>query len=289
MTERVGFIGVGAMGSAIASRFLRSHELYVNDRNPAAADELVDGGATFATADEIATACQTVFLSLPGPANVTELLLGPEGLASRLAPGSVVIDTTTSIPTADAEIVAVLADRGVDFADAPIAGGVRRAKAGTATLMVGASEQVFDRIKGLLLTVTSDVFHLGPVGTGHAMKLVNNLLNACNRFAALEAVRLGQACGIDQDQVVAVINKSSSRNYATEYTFPQLLSGGSYKPQGFTLELMRKDVHLAIELASGLGHRAPMGKLAEDLADEAIERFGPGADQSQMMAEWYDD
>src|SRR5947199_222088 len=128
-----------------------------------------------------------------------------------------------------------------------------------------------------------------PAGSGHAMKLVNNLLNTCNRFAALEAVRLGQACGMEQDTVVEVLNKSSGRNYATEYTFPTLLSGASYKLQGFTLELMRKDVHLALELAEGLGHRAPVGKLAESLADEAIARFGPGADQSQMMAEWYED
>ena len=92
-----------------------------------------------------------VFLSLPGPADVTGLLLGPDGLAGKLSPGSVLIDTTTSTPTADKQIVAALAERGVDFADAPIAGGVRRAKDGTATLLVGASDEVFDRIKGLLL------------------------------------------------------------------------------------------------------------------------------------------
>jgi 3-hydroxyisobutyrate dehydrogenase len=288
VTERVGFIGVGAMGSAIAGRLLGSYELHVNDRNPAAADELVAHGATFASADEIAAGSRVVVLSLPGPAEVTGLLLGPDGLAARLAPGSVVIDTTTSTPTADAQIVAALAERGIGFVDAPIAGGVRRAKAGTAALLVGASDDVFAGIKGLLLTVTSEVIHVGPVGSGHAMKLVNNLLNNCNRFAALEAVRLGQACGIDQDTVVDVLNRSSGRNYATENTFPQLLSGGSYRPQGFTVELMRKDIHLANELADGLGHRTPIGKLVEGFAEEAIARFGPGADQSQMMAEWYE-
>ena len=121
------------------------------------------------------------------------------------------------------------------------------------------------------------------------MKLVNNLLNACNRFAALEAVRLGQAAGSYQDEVVAVLNKSSGRNYATEYTFPPLLSGGTYKPQGFTLELMLKDVRLAVELADSSGTATPVGQLVGDLTDEAIARFGPGADQSQLMAEWYQD
>jgi 3-hydroxyisobutyrate dehydrogenase-like beta-hydroxyacid dehydrogenase len=283
----VGFIGVGAMGSAIASRLVDSYELFVSDKNPAAADELVKRGATFAPADEIAAACRLVFFCLPGPADVTGLLIGPAGLANRLSPGSIVIDTTTSTPTTDAEIVAALRERGVEFADAPIGGGVRRARAGTAVLMVGAAPEVFAKIKDLLLAITRDVIHVGPVGTGHAMKLVNNLLNACNRFAALETVRLGQAAGLSQDVIIDVLNKSSGRNYATEYTFPQLLSGESYRPQGFTLELMRKDIRLANELAASLGHRTPIGRMVQTFTEEAIARFGGDADQSQMMAEWY--
>lgn len=282
----MGFIGVGAMGSAIASRLIEAHELYVNDRNPEAAEDLIRGGATFMAAAEIAKHCAKVFLSLPGPANVTELLLGPDGIAQHFMSGTTVIDTTTGTPTADTEIVAALAERGVDFVDAPIAGGVRRARAGTATLMVGGSEEAFAKVRELLLCVTPDVHHVGPVGAGHAMKLVNNLLNSCNRFAALEAVRLGQACGITQNTVVEVLNKSTGRNYTTEYTFPQLLSGDTYKPQGFVLELMRKDIHLANELAEKLGHGTPIGHLVEKFTEEAIDRFGPNADQSQLMAEW---
>ena len=283
----IGFIGVGAMGSSIASRLVNSAELLVNDKNPAAAEDLVKQGATFASTDQIAAACRIVFVCLPGPADVTELLLGPAGLASRLAPGSVVVDMTTSSPSVDAEIVAALRETGVDFVDAPIGGGIRRAKAGTAVLMVGAAPEVFPKVKDVLLTVTSDVFHVGPVGTGHAMKLVNNLLNACNRFAALEAVRLGEAAGLEQNVIIDVLNKSSGRNYATEYTFPQLLSGETWLPQGFTLELTLKDVRLANQLAGSLGHPMPIGNMVETFIQEAIDRFGGDADQSQMMAEWY--
>ena len=283
----IGFIGVGAMGSAIASRLVDSYELFVSDKNPAAAEELVQRGATFASTDEIAAACRVVFLCLPGPADVSGLLVGSAGLASRLSPRSIVIDTTTSTPATDAEIVDALRERGVEFADAPIGGGVRRAREGTAVLMVGAAPEAFAKIKDLLLAVTQDVIHVGPVGTGHAMKLVNNLLNACNRFAALETVRLGQVAGLSQDVIIDVLNKSSGRNYATEYTFPQLLSGESYRPQGFTLELMRKDIRLANELAARLGHRTPIGTMVQAFTEEAIARFGGDADQSQMMAEWY--
>ncbi|TDO51676.1 3-hydroxyisobutyrate dehydrogenase [Kribbella sp. VKM Ac-2527] len=286
--DTIGFIGVGAMGSSIASRIVAGHQLLVNDSNPEAAADLVAAGARFATLAEIAEECRTIFLCLPGPAQVKELLLGPDGLGEELVPGTVIIDTTTSTPTVDAEVLAELKGRAVTYVDSPIAGGVRRTREGTATLMVGADPDVFARVEKLLSEVTTEVVNVGPTGAGHAMKLVNNLLNACNRFAALETIRLGVAAGMKQEVVVDVINKSSGRNYATEYTYPQLLSGDAYKPQGFTLELMLKDIRLATELAESLGHQTPVGKLVQGFTEFAIERFGPSADQSQMMAEWYE-
>ena len=285
--DAIGFIGVGAMGSSIASRLVGGRELLVNDRHPGAATELVNQGARFATIDEIAEKCRTIFLCLPGPPQVKEVLFGSDGLASRLASGTIIIDTTSSTPEADREIVEKLGEHGVTYIDSPIAGGVRRAREGTAILMVGAEPDVFAQVQDLLHEVTSEAINVGPVGSGHAMKLVNNLLNACNRFAALETVRLGVAAGIEQDVVVDVINKASGRNYTTENTYPQLLSGDTYKPQGFTLDLMLKDVRLATELAESLGHETPVGSLVQGLTQHAIDRFGPKADQSQMMAEWY--
>jgi 3-hydroxyisobutyrate dehydrogenase-like beta-hydroxyacid dehydrogenase len=288
MAEKMGFIGVGAMGSAIASRLVDHYELWVNDRNPRAADDLIANGATFASPENIASNCTYVFLCLPGPQNVTDLLLGPSGIAGLLSPGSVVIDTTTGTPIADEKTVAGLKPNAVDYVDSPIGGGVRRAREGTATLMVGADDDVFDRVKDILHQVTGTVFHVGPVGAGHAMKLVNNLLNSINRFAALEAVRLGQACGIAEDMVVEVLNQSTGRNYTTEYHFTQLRSGDTWKPQGFTLDLMRKDLHLANELAEAVGHNTPIGHLVEEFTEQAIARFGGDADQSQLMAQWYE-
>ena len=284
--ETIGFIGVGAMGSSIASRLLQ-HELLVADRNPDAAADLVARGARFVTPDEIAAKCRTIFLCLPGPPQVTDLLFGTDGLADKLADGTIIIDITTGTPIADADIAGRLAERGATYVDCPVAGGVRRAKEGTSLLMVGADQEVFDRVQGVLGEITSDVVHCGPLGTGHAMKLVNNLLNACNRFAALETIRLGVAAGVDQDIVVDVINRGSGRNYTTENTYPQLLSGDTWKPQGFAIDLMLKDVRLANELATSLAHQTPIGTLSEQFIQQAIDRFGPKADQSQMMAEWY--
>ncbi len=293
MSEAVGFVGVGAMGSAIASRLVDGYDLHVNDRNPAAAEGLVARGATFSSLEEIAAACRVVFLSLPRPTDVLELLGGSGKFADLLSSGSVIIDTTTGSPTTDADIVEVLSSRGIDYCDSPIGGGVRRAEQGTAALMVGASDEVFERVKPYLLAVTQDVIHVGPVGAGHTAKLVNNLLNTCNRFAAMEAVALGEKGGITRDVLLDVINRGTARNYATEYTYPQLLSGGTpeqpYKLQGFTLQLLRKDVGLANQLAEDLHHDTPIGHLVQGFVDRAIERFGPNADQSQMMVEWYEE
>ena len=234
-----------------------------------------------------------MFLSLPRPADVLDLLVGEGKLAALLQPGSVVIDTTTGAPTTDREIIEALSAREVDFCDAPIGGGVSRAEAGTAALMVGGSDEVFDRVKPLLLAVTEDVIHVGPAGAGHTAKLVNNLLNSCNRFAAMEAIRLGEVAGIPREVIVDVINRGSARNYATENTYPKMLMGGTpeepYKLQNFTLQLLEKDLRLANQLAEDLHHDTPIGHLVQQFVDRAIERFGPDADQSQMMAEWYED
>jgi len=281
------------MGSAIASRLVDTYELRVNDRNPAVAERLVERGATFSSLDEIGARCGTVFLSLPRPSDVFDLLAGEGGLADKLQPGSVVIDTTTGTPTTDEAIVKELSARQIDFVDAPIGGGVSRAEAGTAALMVGAADEVFERVKPVLHAVTEDVIHVGPVGSGHAAKLVNNLLNSCNRFAAMEAIRLGEVAGISREVIVDVINRGSARNYATENTYPNMLMGGTpeqpYKLQHFTLQLLDKDLRLANQLAEELHHDTPIGHLVQQFVDRAIERFGPNADQSQMMAEWYAD
>ena len=141
MTDTVGFIGVGLMGAALASRFVDAGSLHVFDLNEASAHELVDRGATFTTPGRMAAQCDLIFLSLPGPNEVEELLWGEEGIAEHLRRGTVLVDTTTSSPTLDARIAPSLRDAGVEFVDVGVAGGVRAARAGTATLMVGASAQ----------------------------------------------------------------------------------------------------------------------------------------------------
>ena len=272
------------MGSAIASRLVDTYELWVNDLNPDVAAPLVERGARFVALEDIAT-CPVVFLSLPGPKNVLDLLLGDDGLVHRMQEGSLVIDTTSSTPLVDEDLAKQLAEHGVAYVDSPIAGGVPRAYSGDATLMVGASDRDFERARPYLTLVTNTVFHVGPVGAGHAAKLVNNLLNACNRFAALETINLAERFGIRQDLMVDVINVSSGKSWVTEYTYPALVATG--KKQGFTLELMRKDVRLANDLAAHVGHDMPLAALVASFMDQAVERLGASQDQTDLMQQWY--
>lgn len=285
MSESIGFIGAGAMGSAIASRLVENYQLYVNDFNPRAADSLVERGASFADLDQVAVSCRVIFLSLPGPKDVLELLLSDEGLVSRLQPGTLIIDTTTSTPMVDEQIVDGLAVVKGSYVDSPIAGGVRRAYSGDATLMVGGEPADYARAEPYLRAVTSQVHHMGTVGAGHTAKLVNNLLNACHRFSALETVTLAERYGIPRSRMIDVLNDSSGRSYVTEYTYPQFVDTGAR--QGFTLDLLLKDITLANELAEHAGHEMGIGSLVRKNLVDAVERFGPKTDQTDLMTGWY--
>lgn len=283
-----GFIGVGNMGSAVAGRLIdRGVDLLVYDRHPPAADALISRGARLAPPQEMAQRTDVLFLCLPAPAHVRDLLLGSGGLLDRLRPGTLVIDMTTSTPVADQEIAIALANRGVDFVDSPIAGGTRRVADGLCTLMVGASDEAWSRAAEWLYLITDDVIRVGGIGAGHTMKLVNNLLNACNRVAAMEAIRIGEAGGIDRDVVVDVINRGSARNYTTETTYPQLLSGPEPLPTNFALELYLKDVRLANEIAAAYGQDNRIGQLVESGLDAAAVSLGARTDISDFTAGWY--
>lgn len=287
MNDKIGFIGVGSMGSALAGRFLGQRDLFVYDKYPHVADDLISRGAIFAELDEIATECAYVFTCLPAPTDMIDLFLGSGEFASKLQSGAAVIDMTTSTPLADERIAADLTGRSVSFADSPIAGGTRRVDAGMATLMVGADLDIYQSIEPLLHLITPDVIHVGGIGAGHTMKLVNNLLNACNRIAAMEAIRIGSASGISRATVLDVINRGSGRNYTTETTYPQLLSGDEVLPTNFALELYLKDARLANELAAAYEQDNKVGQLVERGLEDAVARYGGRTDISNFTADWY--
>ena len=279
----VGFIGLGAMGAAIAARLAAHVPLLVTDLRAAAVAQLVACGGQAASQAEIAQSCRVVFTSLPRTENVRAVVLGDGGLADTMRAGGVVVDMTTGSPAHDRVFESELARRGIDFADAPVSGGPQAAAEGTLAILVGASDQTMNRIRPTLDLISSRVDHLGPVGSGHVVKLVNNLLSACNRLSALEAMSIAVKSGVDLKACIDAINKSSGRSYITESTYPRFLLGEEPVEQNFTVGLMAKDITLALDLAADAGLVTRMGSVARELLSAGVEAFGEDADINRLM------
>jgi 3-hydroxyisobutyrate dehydrogenase len=288
MTQ-AGFIGLGSMGGAIAERLLTGGvPLLVYDLQQDAVRKLTELGARQATLEELGRQCDVVFTCLPRSEDVKELITRPSGLSATMSSGSVVVDMTTGYPPLDQECASILADRGIDFADAPVSGGPGGARAGTLTIMVGCADSRFAQLQPLLSAISSNVTHVGGVGAGHTMKLVNNLIAAGSRLAVFEGISIGVRCGLSAQTCIDVINKSTGRSYTTEQTFPRFLLGDEVRDQGFRIGLMLKDVELAVRLGEDCDAPVRIGALTEEMLGAAAKQFGSDADMSRL-ASLYDE
>ena len=280
---KTGYIGLGNMGGALARRLLLSQDLTVFDLNPAAVETCVDVGATAANGVRaIAESCSTVMMCLPTSTEVRSVIFDPDGLRSGLQPGSLVVDMTTGNPKATREMAALLANDGIEMIDAPVSGGPQGAEAGTIAIMVGASETQYARIHPTLTTISPNVFYAGEVGSGHVMKVVNNVMSAANRAVAFEAVTLAVKNGIDPNVCVEIVQKSSGRNCTTEVTFPQFILADDLT-QGFSLGLMHKDVSIATELGRESATPMLFGNLVREVYQSAINANGADADINTLI------
>ena len=279
---RVGFIGLGNMGGPLARRLVQRHQLTVHDRRPDVMQSFIDEGATGAASPaELAAKCEIVLTCLPTSAEVREVIFGGGGLLEGLQPGAMVADMTTGDPAQTRAMAQDLSDKGLHMIDAPVSGGPRGANEGTIAIMVGAPDELFQRVRPVLDSISSNVLHAGDVGAGHAIKAGNNLLNLVCRLASFEVVSMLVKNGVAPDKAVGVIQKSSGRNYATEITLPDnILSGKMF--QGFTLALMRKDSSLALDIGRASDVPMPFGNLAREMLQGAINEHGLEDDMSAL-------
>jgi 3-hydroxyisobutyrate dehydrogenase len=279
---RVGFIGLGNMGAPLARRLTADHQLVVYDRDPAALAAFESTGAvTAGSPSDLAQGANIVLTCLPTSAQLESLLFGEQSLASALERGTLVIDMTTGDPAATCEMAARLRERSIELIDAPVSGGPRGADAGTIAIIVGGTTDQFERASRVLDSISCNVMHAGGVGTGHAVKVGNNLLNLVCRLATFEAVSLLVRAGVTPETAVSIIQKSSGRSYATEITLPDNILSGKMK-QGFSMGLMHKDASLALAIADDLAVRMPIGREAFDALGQALAEQGPQADMSEV-------
>ncbi len=281
---RVGFVGLGAIGRPMAARLARAHDLTVWNRTRAVAEAFAaeHGAACAETPRQVAEASEVVLTCLPNSSQVLDVLEGPTGLAAGLAPGTLLVDSTSGEPAASREIARRLADQGVGFADAPVSGGTNGAEAGTLTVMVGAEPEVFARAEPVLRAFGSEVVHLGPVGAGHAMKAVNNALLALNILAFAEGATALVRAGVSAGRAVEVLNASSGRSFVSEHLVPARVLTGAY-PNTFRLALLAKDAGIAVDLLESLGLPGPLFRIAAEECRRIQALVGDEADYMEPI------
>jgi 3-hydroxyisobutyrate dehydrogenase len=280
----VAVIGLGNMGIPMAKRWLAAgYEVHGFDVSPSAQERLTEiGGIPHATAAAAAVAAGTTVLMLPNSAIVDAVLKDFEE-ADALLPGSVIIDMSSSEPLKTRANAEWLSARDVTFFDAPVSGGVRGAVAGTLTVMAGGESDVVESHRTLLECV-GKVIPAGPVGAGHAVKALNNLLSATHLWQTSEAVYIAEKFGVAPETMLEVVNNSSGRSGSSEVKWPNFIIPETYN-SGFEARLMLKDAQIATSLAELLGLPTSLGNELVKEWSLAMADLPAGADHTEV-ARW---
>jgi 3-hydroxyisobutyrate dehydrogenase len=274
---KVGYVGLGAMGSSLSRHLTQGFDLKVFDRNSAAIAALVLHGAKGAhSGKELARTCDVIVLCLPRTSDVQDALFGSNGLADGLAPGKLVIDQSSGIPRETRGIAENLASRGVAMLDAPVSGGIPAAQNRKVTVIASGTEAAWAKAEPVLLAMTNSVFRCSDrVGDGQALKLVNNAIGAGYRMATLELVALGRKMGLSLNSLVKTLNEGQGANFTTRHMLAGLLEGRS--TTNFALALMVKDLNAALSLGAETASPLPMTTGARDLMQIGLNLFGENA------------
>jgi len=283
----IGFIGLGMMGLPMARCLLaKGHRLLACDTAETARAALRDGAPAgqleFApTPAAVAAGADIIVLMLPTSAVVAQVMEGADGLLSALRPGTLVIDMGSSIPAETRRLAALAAARGAALIDAPVSGSVPKARAGTLAIMVGGDDAAFAKAEPVLRSMGETLIRCGAVGSGHAMKALNNYVYAAGLLALSEALQMGARLGLDLGVLTDVMNASSGRNVATETKAKQEILSGRYAG-GFQLGLMAKDLETAGAIAEETGFDAQALALCRRLWRDAVAALGPSVDNTAI-------
>ena len=267
-SETVGFIGTGRMGAPMAGHLLvAGHPLVVHDAHPGAARPLVERGAEWAASPaEVAKRADTIITIVPS-SRVVEAVVA--AMLPMLSPRHLLVEMTTADPSSTRKLAKDVTARGAAMIDAPVSGGVRGANEATLSIMVGGGAAHLERARPILEKLGKKIFHVGGIGTGHAMKLVNNVTSAACLMATAEAVMVAIRAGIDPARAVEILAASTGRSNASEWKFPQFILSGRFD-SGFALALMTKDLDAFMRLADETGFEAPVAAVAADYFRRAM-------------------
>jgi len=282
---KLGFIGLGAMGAPMARNLLKAgHELAVWNRSPEKVDPLVEAGARRADSPaDAASDTRATILMITNAEAVQEVLFGDEGVVQGLPAGAAVINMGTIGAVATTRIAKTLGDLGYRMLDAPVTGSTPVAAAGELDVMVGGDEQTFEEFEPVLATMGEKISHLGEVGSGAHMKLINNLILGANMAVLLEGLALGEAAGIPVEKQLEVILGGGAASGVAQRKSGNLISG-SYEPQ-FKLSHELKDLYYALELGRDLEDPLPITAVVSQIYNEGMKEHAE--DDLSAVAEVY--
>jgi 3-hydroxyisobutyrate dehydrogenase len=277
----VTVIGLGNMGVPMGARLVKAGFAVTGYDIAAAARANFEaaGGRTASGAAAAVATVAAVITVLPNGKIVRAAL---DGMRPALPRGAVLIDMSSSDPLGTRALGAELIAAGFEFIDAPVSGGVKRATNGTLAIMVGGEASTVDRVAPLLAAMGTSIFRTGSLGSGHAMKALNNYVSSAGLIATVEALRIGTRFGLDPALMADVLNASSGKNNTTELKLKQFILSQSYA-DGFPLRLMAKDVRTADDMAHALGIASPLADLCAELWDAAAKSLGDKANHTEVI------
>jgi 3-hydroxyisobutyrate dehydrogenase len=287
---KVAFIGLGNMGGPMATNLVKAgHAVTVFDLSEAALKQLETAGATVAgSAGEAATGADYVISMLPAGKHVAATYLGDAGLLAQLDSSTTVLDCSTIDAATARSVGETAAEMGIGFMDSPVSGGVAAAAAGTLAFMCGGSAETFEKARLILADMGKNIFHAGPAGAGQVAKGCNNMLLAIHMIGSAEALEMGVRNGLDPKVLSEIMLASSGRNWSLEVynPYPGVMeaapASNDYKP-GFMVDLMVKDLGLALEIAEQCDFDNPMGQLAKELYSQHQQAGNGQMDFSSIL------
>lgn len=267
---KVGFIGLGTMGSPMARQILKEgFSLFVYDIRFTAMEPLLKAGAMQAKSiKDIAEKCNIIITMLPDTPDVEKVILGEEGIGTCAPAGTTVIDMSTISPSATQKMAEKLESRGIKMLDAPVSGGPKMAETGSLSIMVGGSKDVFEKCRSVLECMGKTIVYIGGSGSGQTVKLCNQIICVLNIQAICEALSLARSKNINLHKMIEALKGGAAGSWMMENMAPRMLEGDA--SAGFKIRLQIKDIRLALELAEREGIPLPGTSLVKNLYLEAV-------------------
>ncbi|UCH48495.1 MAG: 2-hydroxy-3-oxopropionate reductase [Betaproteobacteria bacterium] len=278
----IGFIGLGIMGKPMAGHLLNGgHTLYLQSRS-GVPDELTQaGGIACDSAADVASHSEVIITMVPDTPDVEKVLFGENGVAAGLSAGNIVIDMSSISPIATREFADRVKKLGGDYVDAPVSGGEVGAKNAALTIMVGATEDTFEKVKPLFEMMGKNITHVGDIGAGQVCKVANQIVVALNIEAVGEALLLASKAGVDPAKVRQALMGGFASSKILEIHGERMIKR-TFDP-GFRIELHQKDLNLALSTARGLGMSLPNTATAQELFNACQAHGGAKWDHSAMV------